>query len=195
MLGFYLSSINIATCHLCHFSLCLVLFHLAFSSCQFFFFIFSLLWFSFSLARLLSFFYVVCGTRSVSAYLLVLFPPAASASASRSPSASNLFLIYKFFMRCFDNALTTLPTNESLNNYKAAAAVATAAVAAFFCLFNFALLCNADGGPFPLPLPLLFLSLPPLRPTWGRKCVKCNIIIYALTRFISLAYLPCTLCN
>lgn len=92
-------------------------------------------------------------------------------------------------MRCFDNALTTLPTNESLNNYKAAAA------AAFFCLFNFALLCNADGGPFPLPLPLLFLPVPPLRPTWGRKCVKCNIIIYALTRFISLAYLPCTLCN
>lgn len=38
---FYLSSINIATCHLCHFSLCLVLFHLAFFLFLFFFYIFS----------------------------------------------------------------------------------------------------------------------------------------------------------
>lgn len=40
-LDFYLSSINIATCHLCHFSLCLVLFHLAFFLFLFFFYIFS----------------------------------------------------------------------------------------------------------------------------------------------------------
>lgn len=121
VLGFYLSSINIATCHLCHFSLCLVLFHLAFSSCLYFFLYFLCVGFPFLWPAFFLFFHVVCGTRSVSAYLLVLFAPAASASVSASPSASNLFLIYKFFMRCFDNALTTLPTNESLNNYKAAA--------------------------------------------------------------------------
>lgn len=178
VLGFYLSSINIATCHLCHFSLCLVLFHLAFSSCVFFYIFFALV-FVFSAPPSFSF-YVVCGTRCVSAYLLVLFAPAASASTSPSPSAtvalslSNLFLIYKFFMRCFDNALTTLATNESLNNYKAAAA-------AFFCLFNFALLCNADGGPFFFLSPFPYSSsLCPFCGQPGVESVSNAILLFML---------------